>query len=140
MRTLNLAVFLSAALLMLTFNMPMAMANDAQDIRQVITDQLEAFKRDNGKEAYSFAAPVIQQIFPTQDAFMQMVREGYPQVYRPSSYVFTAMEARDDGYSQNVLITDEMGKIWNVRYSVQKQPDGNWKISGCQILKDFTTS
>jgi hypothetical protein len=126
--------------LLVAFGVPAAMADDAQSVHEVITKQLEAFKQDNGTEAYSYAAPVIQQIFPTQDAFMQMVRQGYPQVYRPRSYVFTVMEALDDDYAQTVVITDETGKIWNARYSVQRQPDGSWKISGCQILKDFTTS
>jgi Domain of unknown function (DUF4864) len=140
MRMLNLAVSLVLAVCLAFSGTRSAIASDTQDIREVITKQLEAFKRDDGIEAYSYAAPVIRDIFPTADVFIQMVRQGYPQVYRPRSYVFTTMEALGDGYGQIVMITDENGQIWNALYSMQRQPDGSWKISGCQILKDFTTS
>ena len=70
MRMLKLAGFLWVSFLLTSFAAPATMADDTQDIRQVITMQLEAFKRDDGVEAYSYAAPVIKEIFPTPDEFI----------------------------------------------------------------------
>ncbi|NJK33252.1 MAG: DUF4864 domain-containing protein [Deltaproteobacteria bacterium] len=39
----------------------------------------------------------------------------------------------DDGYK--VYIVDEAGISWVALYSLEQQPDGTWKISGCQLLR-----
>ncbi len=65
---------------------------DKMAFRDIITNQLEAFKVDDGPRAYSYAAPMIKQIFPTPDVFMNMVRQGYAPVYRPQSYTFGRAE------------------------------------------------
>ena len=61
---------------------------DGPSIRGIIQKQLEAFGRDDAAEAYSYAAPAIQELFPSEDRFMRMVREGYKPVYRPKSFAF----------------------------------------------------
>ena len=57
--------------------------SDRNAIRQVIENQLAAFQRDDGSEAFSYASPGIQRRFGTPDNFMAMVRSGYAAVYRP---------------------------------------------------------
>src|SRR5215212_3591118 len=57
-------------------------------VRRVISDQIAAFKANNGERALSFAAPSIRTAFPTADVFMAMVRGGYAPVYRPSQVTF----------------------------------------------------
>ena len=136
----NLKGFLLALALLVLPAAPYALSDETDDIHQVITKQLEAFKRDDGMEAYSYAAPMIQEIFPSQENFMQMVKQGYPQVYRPRNYAFTSLERKSDGFAQMVMITDENGRIWNALYFMQRQPDGSWKIAGCQIMREITTS
>ena len=56
---------------------------DRAAMQSTIEQQLQAFLRDDGATAYSFAAPNIKTMYPTVDVFMAMVRQGYPQVYRP---------------------------------------------------------
>lgn len=103
--------------------------------RETITSQIEAFRRDDGAAAYGLAAPSIQQVFPSQDGFMEMVRQGYRPVYRPRTYEFG--ESRDEGETleQALRIQDADGTDWDAVYSLQKQPDGSWKISGCRLVK-----
>ena len=112
-----------------------AIADEYDDIRNVITSQIEAFKRDDAAGAYAFAAPVIQHIFPDEDVFIDMVKRGYPQVYRPKSYAFGTAQPTENAIAQTVILTDADGKQWQALYTLEKQPDGHWKISGCRILK-----
>src|SRR5438477_3918014 len=68
---------------------------DAATIRAVISEQLDAFRRDDGPRAFSLATAGIRAQFGTPEAFMQMVRSGYPVVYRPRSVSFETPELID---------------------------------------------
>lgn len=132
---IRLAVALFALVFALT-SPPSAKADDTSEIRAIIEGQLLAFRADDAEKAYSFAAPIIKEIFPTQDSFIEMVRKGYPQVYRSKTYEFGTLDDTDFGLAQFVSITDESGQKWTALYTVEKQKDGSWKISGCRILKE----
>jgi hypothetical protein len=104
-------------------------------IKEMITSQLEAFKRDDANGAYMHAAPMIQQSFPQVEQFMEMVKRGYQPVYRPRSYDFVELKETKLGLTQTVRIIDSMGEAYNALYRVEKQPDGSWKISGVWLFK-----
>jgi hypothetical protein len=108
---------------------------DKSAIQSTIRNQLEAFKRDDGAAAYSFAAPNVQAVFPTVDSFMAMVKQGYQPVYRPQSYAFRDLEVMDGRLSQTVEIVGPDNEFWTAVYTVEKQPDGVWRITGCRIIK-----
>jgi hypothetical protein len=110
-------------------------AADRGAVQSVIEQQLQAFQRDDAATAYSFAAPGIKQMFPTEDIFMQMVQKGYPQVYRPRSHQFLDLVEKGGQLEQTVEIVDADGTFWTALYTLQKQPDGSWKITSCLILK-----
>ena len=109
---------------------------DQSAIRSIIASQIEAFQRDDGAAAYSYASPGIRTVFPTVDAFMSMVKKGFPQVYRPQSSTFGPILDSPTGPLQRVFITGPDGKNWIAEYTLQRQPDGTWKISGCKLLED----
>jgi Domain of unknown function (DUF4864) len=112
-------------------------AADASEFQRIITGQVEAFKADDGSKAYSFAAPSIQMIYPSSETFMKMVAQGYPQVYRPRSYKFIGAMLDTAGRpSQKVLFIGPDGKAYSALYTMQKQPDGAWKIAGCVIIRE----
>ncbi len=109
---------------------------DRTEFQRVISGQIEAFKADDGVKAYGFAAPNVQQVFPTVDIFMQMVKRGYQPVYRPQSFRFG--ETGDDPLgrpSQKVTLIGPDGKTYEALYSMERQPDGTWLIQGCTILE-----
>lgn len=129
---------LAAALITSFAFSPSAFAFDDADRaagQEVVKSQIEAFRRDDGVAAYGLAAPSIQQMFPSQDVFMEMVRQGYKPVYRPRSYEFGP--SRDDGdtLEQSLRIQDAEGVDWDAVYSLQRQGDGSWKITGCRLVK-----
>jgi len=112
-----------------------AFADDVAAAQSVIRAQEQAFGRDDSAAAYSHAAPSIQQIFPEADIFMQMVRQAYPPVYRHKSFEFGEARAADGQIAQRVHIVDANGEAWEALYTLEQQPDGSLKITGCSLLK-----
>ena len=100
----------------------------------VIDGQLKALIANDGAKAYSFAAPNVKQIFPTVDAFMNMVTNGYPPVRKPQTYSFGKVEQTSPGsIVQQVLIVGPDGKDYEAVYTLQQQPDGSFQITGCSL-------
>ncbi len=126
------------ALLALLASFPALALGDADRaaIRSVIEGQLDAFARDDAGGAYAYAAPGIQSLFPSRDRFMEMVRQGYPPVYRQRSRAFGAAEETPAGPTQAVRFVDREGVSWLAVYSLERQPDGTWRISGCSLLRE----
>lgn len=115
-----------------------AMAGEAEQAaaRAVISRQAEAFGRDDAPTAYAQAAPAIRDIFPNADLFLGMVRNQYAPVYRHRSFVFgQAQDLGDTSVSQSVAIQDESGTDWTAEYTLERQPDGEWRITGCRLTK-----
>jgi Domain of unknown function (DUF4864) len=126
-------VLLSAFLIGLAS--PTRAADDVAAAQSVISSQLEAFSRDDAATAYSYAAPAIQQVFPQADIFMSMVRGSYAPVYRHKSFEFGEARVSDGGIAQRVHIIDADGIPWEALYTLELEPDGSVKISGCVLLK-----
>ena len=108
---------------------------DRAAVESVIEQQIQAFLRDDGATAYSFAAPAIKQMYPTVDAFMAMVKNGYPQVYRPRTHAFGELKEQPGYLEQSVDIVDGQGNFWTAVYTLRQEVDGSWKITGCYIVK-----
>jgi hypothetical protein len=108
---------------------------DRAAVHSVIERQLDAFLADDAATAYSFASPGIKTLFPTKEIFMEMVRRGYAPVYRWRSHEFGALEASSAGLVQSVDIVDAAGEFWTAVYTLQRQADGSWKITGCYLVK-----
>ena len=111
-------------------------ATDKAEFQRIITAQITAFRADDGPAAYDFAAPVVRNIFPTPEIFMAMVKQGYPQVYRPQSFNFTEALIDPMGRpAQKMTVVGPDSKSYIALYSMEKQPDGTWRISGCTLLE-----
>jgi Domain of unknown function (DUF4864) len=120
--------------ILLAFAAP-ARADDVAAAQGIIRAQAQAFGRDDAAAAYSHAAPEIRQLFPQPDIFMQMVRQGYPPVYRHKSFEFGEARAANGRIAQRVHIVDDNGEAWEALYTLEQQPDGSLKITGCSLLK-----
>jgi hypothetical protein len=107
---------------------------DWNSIRKVIQAQLDAFRRDEGELAFSYAAPGIREQFRTAENFMRMVKTGYPAVYRPASVAFVDTAVEDGIPIQVVQFSDSDGAVWIGLYTMERQPDKSWKVNGCQLV------
>ncbi len=123
------------AVLLITLAAPARAADDVAAAQGVIRSQVEAFSRDDAAAAYSYAAPAIQEIFPQADIFMSMVRNNYAPVYRHKSFDFGEARVSDGTIAQRVHIVDADGVSWEALYTLEVQPDGSVKITGCVLLK-----
>ena len=125
--------------LLLAFALPtLALADEAttsQAAKAVIEKQLNAFAHDDAVEAYSFASPNIQAMFPDPNTFFAMVVSGYPAVYRHTDVSFGPSEEKDGTLGQAVTFTDKDGQVWMALYTLEKQNDGRWTITGCVMSK-----
>ncbi|MFZ2158789.1 MAG: DUF4864 domain-containing protein [Bradyrhizobium sp.] len=114
---------------------PARAADDVATAQGVIRSQVEALGRDDAAAAYSHAAPAIREIFPQADIFMAMVRGSYAPVYRHRSFEFGEARVADGRIAQRVHIVDGDGVAWEALYTLEQQPDGSLKITGCTLLK-----
>jgi len=114
---------------------PASAADDVATAQGVIRAQEQALGRDDAAAAYSFAAPAIRQLFPQADIFMSMVERSYAPVYRHKSFEFGEARAADGRIAQRVHIIDADGEAWEALYTLEMQPDGSLKITGCSLLK-----
>lgn len=114
---------------------------DHEAARATIERQIEAFRKNDPDTAYAQAAPAIRNMFPSAETFIAMVEKGYKPVLRPRSYSFDSVQdASEDEIAQGVQLQDEDGTDWIALYSLQKQGDGAWRITGCTLRKAPGTS
>ena len=108
-------------------------AADARAARTIVSAQLEAFASDDAKRAFSYAAPSIRAMFGTPERFLAMVRAGYPVVYRAAGVTFLIPLRVEGDLVQGVHLTDAAGGLWLATYRLERQPDGTWRIAGCDV-------
>ena len=111
-------------------------AADEKSVREVVEGQLEALARDDADKAFSYAAPNVREAVGTATGFMTMVQGGYPVVYRPASVAFLKPEGKDDQVIQRVRMLDASGESWLAIYSLQRQKNRAWLITGCVVVKN----
>ena len=112
-----------------------ARADDVAAAQKVIRSQEQAFPRDAAAPAWPHAGPPTQELFPRPEIFMQMVQQGYAPVYRHRSFEFGEAKAAGGEIAQRVHIVDDNGEAWEALYTLERQPDGSYRITGCSLLK-----
>lgn len=113
-----------------------AIAGDAEvkAAQGSIEAQLRALRAGDNSLAYSYAAPNIQQIFPTLDAFMGMVSKGYQPVLGAKNFAFGKSEEPSAGsVTQQVLLVGPDGKDYEAIYTLELQPDGTYRITSVRL-------
>ncbi len=108
---------------------------DGRAIRQVITAQIEAFRHDDGNAAFSYASPHLRSMFGDAPTFLAMVKSGYAPVIDPQSVSFGALEQHDGQLIQHVELVGPNGEGALALYTMEREPDGTWRIAGCELVK-----
>ncbi len=105
---------------------------DEAAVQSVISSQIEAFEADDFTEAFTFASPMIRQIFETPENFGTMVQHGYPMVWRPAEVRFLSLDAIDGKLWQSVMIRDQNGGLHILEYQMVELENG-WKINAVRM-------
>ena len=100
-----------------------------KEVQDTISSQIDAFKQNDIKKAYMFAAPNIQAQFPSPEVFGLMVRNGYPVIWRPKSFKFTKFKDLGNRCIQRVLFQSYKGSLESYDYILEKS-DNVWRIAG----------
>ena len=103
-------------------------------ITSTIGSQIEAFLRDDFATAFAFASPSIQGLFGDHERFGQMVRNGYPMVWRPGDVQYLELRNVAGAIWQRVMIRDQAGGVHMLDYQMIETGDG-WRINGVQLLQ-----
>ena len=122
---------------------PLARAQSGQpatDVQALIERQLDAFAHDDAATAYAFAAPAIRDRFADPAAFLDMVKRAYPPVYRHRSAEFDETSREGDEVHQGVTFVDADNEVWRALYTLARQADGSWKITGCALQRSNESS
>ena len=109
---------------------------DEKNVRSVIEAQLSAFARDDATAAFSFAAPNVRKAAGSAAVFLQIVQNDYPVVYRPASVAFLKPEGKADLAVQRVQMEDSSGDSWLAIYTLQRQKNKTWRITGCAVVEN----
>ncbi|MDX2220061.1 MAG: DUF4864 domain-containing protein [Burkholderiales bacterium] len=134
-------IILLSALWMALSPPPVAAADPAQPlsradrvaIQAVINLQLKALAADDDTAAFALAAPDVRRQFGTAEAFMDMVRKGYPPLFRNQSTAFLEAAIIDDDVIQPLRITNRDGTVVIALFSMERQTNGDWRVYGCQL-------
>ena len=110
----------------------------ADSIHAVIADQLGAFQRSDLPAAFAHASPSIQSIFGTPERFGQMVRGGYPMIWRPQRFQMLGLLPGPDLQVQTVLFEAQDGALFEADYEMILI-DGTWRItaSACAASPEY---
>jgi len=102
---------------------------DVKAVQRVIGGQIYALKSGNHQSAYSYAAPNVQQAFPSVKNFISMVQNGYKPLYQHISYIFGKNTSSNGEVYQEVIIADETRQLWQFIYTLKQQKDFRWKVT-----------
>jgi len=108
-------------------------AADWKAIRGVIVAQRAALIAGDGAKAFGYAAPAIKAQFGDAATFLAMVREGYASLLTARYTEFLEGAVIDGVVVQPLRLIDPDNTVRVALYTMEKQKDGIWRISGCRI-------
>ena len=108
---------------------------DQAAIQGVIGNQIDAFRHDDAGGAFSYATPELQTMFGSATRFMTMVQQQYRPVYRPRTVDFGTLSDTGGEVIQSVELIGPDGLAYTARYTMQRQPNGVWRIGACELLE-----
>ncbi|ARE42166.1 hypothetical protein RGUI_4025 [Rhodovulum sp. P5] len=102
-------------------------------VQGVISDQISAFLVDDIDRAFSFASPGLRDHFGMAGRFGEMVKNGYPMVWRPGDVRFLQLDGDGKARRQIVEISDRAGRPFRLEYEMIETEEG-WRIDAVRFL------
>jgi hypothetical protein len=102
-------------------------------IQRVISQQRAALIAGNGGKAFGYASPGIQAQFGDATTFMSMVQTGYAPLLTARYVEFLEGAVIDGVVVQPLRLIDADNSVRVALYTMERQRNGTWRISGCRI-------
>jgi Domain of unknown function (DUF4864) len=112
---------------------PDVRAGDWKAIRAVIAQQRSAFLAGDAAKAFSYASPGIKAQFGDAATFIAMVRSGYAALLSARYVEFLEGAVIDGTVIQPLRLIETDNTVRVALYTMEKQKNGVWRISGCHI-------
>jgi Domain of unknown function (DUF4864) len=107
--------------------------SDREKIRRVITLQIRAFERNDEAIAFAYASPETRKSFGTPHNFMMMVRADYALLIKHTSREFLEAATVAGVTVQPLKVVTTEGETVIALYTMEQQPDREWRIGGCEL-------
>ncbi|HXX86166.1 MAG TPA: DUF4864 domain-containing protein [Casimicrobiaceae bacterium] len=104
-----------------------------KSIQRVVSQQRTALVAGDGKKAFGYASPGIQAQFGDAATFMTMVRTGYAPLLTARYTEFLEGAVIDGVVVQPLRLIDADNTVRVALYTMERQKNGTWRISGCRI-------
>ena len=131
--SLGLAAFFSLDTSAALAATPQMRASDWKSIKQVIAAQRAALVAGKGEKAFGYATPAIRAQFGDADIFMAMVQLEYSALLTARYTEFLEGAVIDGLIIQPLRLVDADNSVRVALYTMEKQKNGAWRISGCRI-------
>ena len=112
---------------------PAVRAADWKAIRAVIAQQRSALLAGDAGKAFGYASPGIKAQFGDAPTFLAMVRAGYPALLTARYVEFLEGAVIDGTVIQPLRLIDSDNTVRVALYTMERQQNGIWRISGCHI-------
>jgi hypothetical protein len=107
--------------------------DDVQAVRTVIENQIGALRSGDISRAFSYASPTIQSQYGNAKAFAEAVKSAYAPIFDSHSVVFEDPKEVMGLISQPVLLLSSEGEMVMASYLMEKEDNGDWRITGCYL-------
>ncbi|MGH8715030.1 MAG: DUF4864 domain-containing protein [Casimicrobiaceae bacterium] len=102
-------------------------------IQGVIAAQRAALINGEADKAFAYASPAIQRQFGDAASFTAMVDSAYGALESARYVEFLDGAVIDGIVVQPLRLIDRDNTVRVALYTMEKQADGRWRISGCRI-------
>ncbi|WP_339693205.1 DUF4864 domain-containing protein [Celeribacter baekdonensis] len=106
----------------------------ADEMTDVISDQLQAFQKRDVGTAWGYASPMIQGQFFDPRSFAHIVEQGYGPIWNNATARFGMSMAQDGRVLQTVIVTDQAGQTQVYEYDMI-ETDAGWKVNGVRPIE-----
>jgi hypothetical protein len=108
-------------------------AAEWQAIQEVIAAPRAAIIAGDADKAFAYASPGIQQQFGDAASFLAMVDAAYAALESARYVEFLEGAIIDGIVVQRLRLIDADNTVRVALYTMEKQADGKWRVSGCRI-------
>ena len=102
-------------------------------IQEIIAAQRSAIIAGDADKAFGYASPGIRQQFGDAASFLAMVDAAYAALESARYVEFLEGAVIDGIVVQPLRLIDADNTVRVALYTMEKQADGKWRISGCRI-------
>ncbi len=108
-------------------------AAEWKSIEAIVGAQLAALKAGERDKAFGYASPGIRAQFGSAENFARMVAESYTALLSARYTEFLEGAVIDGVVIQPLRLIAPDNTVLVALYTMEKQPDGRWRIAGCAL-------